>query len=142
MPAARTLHGLIPHQGRMCLLDRVEAWTATDILCRARSHLDPANPLRRAGRLAAVCGIEYGLQAAAAHGALAAPPAGAGWLAAVRSAEFSAPWLDEVEFGDLAVRATLLHRDAGGFIYAFTVHAESGALLVSGSGTIVLPGRG
>src|SRR5580693_1981663 len=141
MQAAQTLHGLIPHQGRMCLLDRVEAWTATDILCRTRSHLDPGNPLRRAGRLASVCGIEYGLQAAAAHGALAGPPGGAGWLAAVRSAEFLAPWLDDAAFGELAVGAKLLHRDAGGFIYAFSVHAESGALLLSGSGTIVVPGR-
>ena len=74
----------------MCLLDRVETWSATDIVCRARSHLDPDNPLRRNGRLASLCGIEYGLQAAAAHGALAAPPAAAGWLAAVRSAEIGA----------------------------------------------------
>jgi predicted hotdog family 3-hydroxylacyl-ACP dehydratase len=141
MPAAATLLGLIPHQGRMCLLDRVEQWTATEILCRTRSHLDPANPLRRDGRLAGVCGIEYGLQAAAAHGALAASPAIAGWLAAVRSAEIAAPWLDEMRFGELAVGATLLHRDAGGFIYAFALRAESGELLLSGSGTIVVPGR-
>jgi predicted hotdog family 3-hydroxylacyl-ACP dehydratase len=125
----------------MCLLDRVEWWSPTEILCRTRSHLDPGNPLRRAGRLAAVCGIEYGLQAAAAHGALAAPPAIAGWLAAVRSAEIAAPWLDEVGFGELAVAATLLHRDAGGFIYSFSLHAGSGELLLSGSGTIVVPGR-
>ena len=141
MAAAATLLGLIPHQGRMCLLDRVEWWTATDILCRARSHLDPANPLRREGRLAVVCGIEYGLQAAAAHGALAAPPAVAGWLGAVRSVDLATPWLDEAGFGELAVGATLLHRDAGGFIYAFTLHAESGELLLSGSGTIMVPGR-
>ena len=141
MPAAATLLGLIPHQGRMCLLDRVERWTATEILCRTRSHLDPANPLRRAGRLAAVCGIEYGLQAAAAHGALAAPSAVAGWLAAVRSLELATPWLDDAGFGELAVGATLLHRDAGGFIYAFTVHAESHDLLLSGTGTIVVPRR-
>jgi predicted hotdog family 3-hydroxylacyl-ACP dehydratase len=142
MPDVQTLHGLIPHQGRMCLLDRVEAWSATEIVCRARSHLDPENPLRRDGRLASVCGIEYGLQAAAAHGALAAPPAGAGWLAAVRSAEFSTPWLDEVAFGELVVEATLLHRDSNGFIYGFAIRSEAGALLLSGSGTIVLPGRG
>jgi predicted hotdog family 3-hydroxylacyl-ACP dehydratase len=126
----------------MCLLDRVEWLTRTEILCRARSHLDPANPLRRDGRLAAVCGIEYGLQAAAAHGTLAAPgQTAAGWLAAVRSADLAAPWLDETAFGELAVGATLLHRDAGGFIYAFTLHAQSGELLLTGSGTIVLPGR-
>ena len=60
---------LIPHQGMMCLLDRVAAWSAADITCGASSHLSPDNPLRRDGRLGAICGIEYGLQAAALHGA-------------------------------------------------------------------------
>ena len=63
---------LIPHTGAMVLLDRVEAWDTDGILCRARSHLDDDNPLRRDGRLAACCGLEYALQAAALHGALIA----------------------------------------------------------------------
>lgn len=62
--------GLIPHQGTMCLLDRVLAWSAGEITCAASSHLAADNPLRRDGRLGAICGIEYGLQAAALHGAL------------------------------------------------------------------------
>jgi len=62
--------GLIPHQGTMCLLDRVLDWSAGEIVCAASSHLAPDNPLRRDGRLGAICGIEYGLQAAALHGAL------------------------------------------------------------------------
>jgi predicted hotdog family 3-hydroxylacyl-ACP dehydratase len=63
---------LVPHQGAMCLLDRVLRWSAEDIVCGASSHLLPDNPLRRDGRLGAICGIEYGLQAAALHGALVA----------------------------------------------------------------------
>ena len=63
---------LIPHQGAMCLLDEAVLWTAERIVCRAVSHLDPANPLRRAGGLHALCGAEYALQAAALHGALLA----------------------------------------------------------------------
>ncbi|HUN39907.1 MAG TPA: hypothetical protein VMU81_06430 [Acetobacteraceae bacterium] len=62
--------GLIPHQGTMCLLDRVLGWSAAEISCIAISHLAPDNPLRRDGQLGAICGIEYGLQAAALHGAL------------------------------------------------------------------------
>jgi predicted hotdog family 3-hydroxylacyl-ACP dehydratase len=61
---------LIPHQGTMCLLDDVTAWSVADITCGASSHLSPDNPLRRSGRLGAISGIEYGLQAAALHGAL------------------------------------------------------------------------
>jgi len=64
------IQALIPHQGTMCLLDRVLAWSAAEITCTASSHLAPRNPLRRDGRLGAICGIEYGLQAAALHGAL------------------------------------------------------------------------
>ena len=41
---------LIPHQGTMCLLDEVTAWSERAITCRTRSHLAPDNPLRRDGR--------------------------------------------------------------------------------------------
>ena len=43
----------IPHQGNMCLLDEVSAWSADHIECRASSHTDTAHPLRAAGRLGA-----------------------------------------------------------------------------------------
>ena len=56
---------LIPHQGTMCLLDEVTEWSERAITCRTRSHLTPDNPLRRDGRVSGLCGIEYGLQAAA-----------------------------------------------------------------------------
>ena len=96
--------GLVPHAGAMVLLDRVEAWDAETVQCRARSHLDPANPLRRAGRLAACCGIEYALQAAAVHGALLAGGVAqaAGYVAALRGFE---RFLALVPQGDAALRA-------------------------------------
>ena len=72
MLARSGIAALIPQQGAMCLLDGVLSWDAAGIACRAVSHLDPANPLRQHGRLGAICGIEYGLQAAALHGALSA----------------------------------------------------------------------
>ena len=70
MLTRRHIMELIPHQGTMCLLDGVLAWSAEGITCAASSNLSPDNPLRRDGRLGAVCGIEYGLQAAALHAAL------------------------------------------------------------------------
>ena len=41
----------IPHQGRMCLLDRVLEWDDNRILCSAASHRAGDNPLRAHGRL-------------------------------------------------------------------------------------------
>ena len=62
----------VPHQGDMCLWDEVLAWTATDIVLRARNHRDPAHPLRSDGRLRAIHLCEYGAQAMAVHGGLRA----------------------------------------------------------------------
>ena len=63
---------LIPHQGAMCLLDEVASRGRT-----TRYHLHgPISPCHRTihcdamAGCSAVCGIEYGLQAAALHGAL------------------------------------------------------------------------
>ncbi len=139
----------MPQQGAMCLLESVRAWDAAGIVCRAVSHLDPAHPLRAEGRLGAVCGIEYGLQAAAAHGALSggAPqgralrgggPTAPGWFAALREAELLTDRLDRPEFGALEVSATLEAAGAGGMIYRFAVQAEDGRPLLRGRATIAL----
>lgn len=124
----------------MCLLDAVVGWSATAITCRASSHLSPDNPLRRAGRLAGVCGIEYGLQAAALHGALSSgskqPP---GYLAALRDVEIRAERLDDPSLGELHVTATQEMQSPGGLIYRFVVGSSAGTDLLSGRATIVLP---
>ena len=139
------LSRLVPHQGRMCLLDRVTAWSEGAIGCAARSHLDPANPLRHAGRLAALCGVEYGMQAAAAHGTLLRQSAGdtgpgrPGYLAAIRGVELHVARLDDPAFGTLAVEASLLLQERAGWIYGFELTAADGKALVSGRGTIVMP---
>ncbi len=130
---------LIPHAGSMCLLDSVVAWTAADIRCRAISHLDPANPLRRHGRLSALCGIEYALQAAAVHGALrAGTPQPPGYLAALRIATLAPDPLDDPALGVLEVGAVCEHGDSTGLIYGITLRAADGRLLLDGRATIVL----
>ncbi|MDD4881794.1 MAG: 3-hydroxylacyl-ACP dehydratase, partial [Gallionellaceae bacterium] len=64
MPLDRDwLLGHIPHQGSMCLLERIDAWDSQHIRCTASSHRAPDNPLRGHGRLGAACGIEYAAQA-------------------------------------------------------------------------------
>ena len=81
---------LIPHSGLMCLLDEVTQWDDRSITCVTNTHRDPANPLRRDGRLSAVHAFEYGAQAAAVHGGLRARSVGEiappGYLAALRDA--------------------------------------------------------
>jgi predicted hotdog family 3-hydroxylacyl-ACP dehydratase len=140
MMAAPDIAALIPHGGAMVLLDAIERWDDSVIACRARSHLAPANPLRRAGRLRAVAGIEYGLQAMALHGALtsgAAQPAGR--LASLRGVAISVEWLDDPALGVLRVGACREWQEAGGLIYRFDIAAEDGRSLLSGQAVIALP---
>ncbi|MBV8591008.1 MAG: phosphotransferase [Acetobacteraceae bacterium] len=130
----------VPHQGAMCLLEGVEAFSETAIVCRTWSHLTPENPLRRGGRLSTVAGIEYGLQAAALHGAIVAgAPQQAGFAAALRAVSLQATRLDNPEWGALRVRAALLARDSKALIYVFQIEADSGRLVLSGRATIALP---
>lgn len=130
----------VPHAGTMCLLHELQAWTAERIECTARSHLDPANPLRTAGGLLAPAAIEYASQAMALHGTLAAAPGSAptpGFLAAVRGVNLHVARLDTVP-GTLHVSASKLAGDTRQALYAFTLHADDGALLVDGRATVIL----
>jgi predicted hotdog family 3-hydroxylacyl-ACP dehydratase len=132
---------LVPHSGGMVLLDRVVAWDDSFITCRTRSHLDQSNPLRRAGHLSAICGVEYALQAAALHGGLAAGGATqrAGFLAALRDVALHADWLDDQAVGDLYVTARLERHEQSGSIYALELRSAGGGLLLSGRAVIAQP---
>lgn len=126
----------------MCLLDGVLEWDALRIVCRASSHHDPANPLRVEGKLPAACGIEYGAQAMAVHGALLAAdgaPLGQGILASVRGVELLAGRLDDAP-GLLRVAAERLSGEEDHILYAFSVAADGGEL-VRGRAAVVLDAR-
>ena len=123
----------LPHAGQMNLLDEVVSWDATSLHARAIRHRDAANPLRRPEGLPPAAGIEYGAQAAAAHGALVGQ-AGAGMIASVRGVRFHADRLDDA--GEvLEIRAEQLGGGAGGVLYRFEVSA-GGRLLVEGRVTV------
>ena len=125
----------LPHQGRMSLLHEILEWDATTVRALARSHRAANNPLRRAGELPIACGVEYGAQAAAAHGALMARQAsGAGFLAAARSVVFHARRLDDVP-GDLEVFAERIGGGDAGVMYRFEVTC-AGRALVEGRLTV------
>src|SRR5207244_5582596 len=112
-PEIRTL---IPHSGLMCLLERVTEWDDQAIICISNTHRDPANPLRRDGRLSALHAFEYGAQAVAVHGGLRARSAGVtappGYLAALREARLQVGRLDDVA-SPLQICASRLFGDAG-----------------------------
>jgi predicted hotdog family 3-hydroxylacyl-ACP dehydratase len=82
---------LVPHAGKMCLLERVVDCDTASIRCETRSHLDRANPLRRNGHLSSVCAIEYAAQAMALHGALMAPGDNGALTAPEHSGALTAP---------------------------------------------------
>ena len=133
----------IPHQGRMCLLERVVDWDAQRIRCEASSHRSADNPLRAHGRLGIACGIEYAAQAMAMHGVLTAQAAGtslaaplAGYLASVRTVRLHASRLDDLQ-ADLTVDAERVMGDANGVVYDFQVQAGN-RILLSGRATVIL----
>ncbi len=138
MLGAARIRDLIPQQGAMCLLEAALRWDARGVLCRATSHLDLANPLRAAGRLGAVTGAEYGMQAAALHGALTGYRR-PGVIAALRDLRCEVARLDQATFGTLTVRAWRLAAGEAGSVYGFAVRAASGRLLVAGQGTVMVP---
>jgi predicted hotdog family 3-hydroxylacyl-ACP dehydratase len=122
----------------MCLLDTALAWDATSILCRSGAHRDPANPLRREGRLAAVCTVELGLQAMALHGALAAGgPQPAGMVTSLRDVVLAVPFADDLP-DPLTVEARLLAGEARGYAYRFAVTA-AGRPVCAGEATVFIP---
>ncbi len=131
---------LVPQKGAMCLLDSVAAFSAGSISCRAVSHLAPANPLIWNGRLGILCGCEYGMQAAALHGALldsgAVPMRGR--IASLRVTSVTVERLDDAALGVLVVVARRQASAPGAQRYDFQLKAEDGRELLTGTGTIAL----
>lgn len=129
----------IPHQGSMCLLDKVIEWSESSITCRATSHTDPANPLRAEGRLGAANGIEYAAQAMAIHGALLAnvdDQPRQGYLTSVRSVALNVARLDDLP-GELSVQAERLSGDGNNILYQFSL-SHDGRCLLEGRAAVVL----
>ena len=135
--------GLIPHSGAMCLLDGVVHWDADRIQCMSRSHHAMDNPLRAGGRLPAVCGVEYAMQAMAVHGGLTGKVDGrprAGYLASLRDVRCRSERLDDLA-GDLVVDAELLAGDGAHASYRFELRVGEVEVL-SGRALVVLDAAG
>lgn len=130
----------IPHQGSMCLLDKVEAWDQEKIACRASSHRAVDNPLRAHGQLGIACGIEYAAQAMAVHGALLAPAGSTkprlGYLVSVRGVTMAVTRLDDIHT-DLLITASCIMSSENNILYQFSLSADD-KLLLEGRAAVVL----
>jgi predicted hotdog family 3-hydroxylacyl-ACP dehydratase len=118
----------LPHQGRMSLLDEIVRWDFARLVARSTSHQAPDNPLRRDGTLPAACGIEYGAQAVAAHGALLGGAAARGVLASVRGVTFHVARLDDIA-APLDIAVERLGGGAAGLLYRFALRAGDRELM-------------
>jgi predicted hotdog family 3-hydroxylacyl-ACP dehydratase len=122
---------MIPHVGRMCLLDEVERWSDAAIRCISRSHRDADNPLRAGAELPALCGIEYAAQAMAVHGRLSAAVAEkprAGFIVSVSDVVCRVRRLDDLEH-DLVIEAERLAGDGARVLYRFALSAGEREIL-------------
>ena len=130
---------MIPHAGRMCLLDEVAQWNEATIRCISRNHRDGDNPLRAGAQLPALCGIEYAAQAMAVHGRLSAAVGEtprAGYLASVRDVVCLARRLDDLEH-DLVIDVERLAGEESRVLYRFALSA-GGTQIMSGRAAVVL----
>jgi len=122
----------IPHQGLMCLLDRVERWDENEIVCVTQSHTRADNPLKNGGKnLGIATAIEYAAQATAVHSALLmgeGEKLGAGFLASVRNVQWHRQQLDGLS-EELAVHATRLSGNEITVLYAFAIFADTQKLI-------------
>ena len=129
------LCSLIPHAGRMCLLDGVLSWDADEVECVSGTHRDPDHPLRCGGQLHVVHSLEYGAQAMAVHGGLVARESGGrarpGYLVAIRNARFGTlQRLDEMA-DLLRIRATRLGGGQGDLLYRFEVSGGAQSIVTA-----------
>jgi predicted hotdog family 3-hydroxylacyl-ACP dehydratase len=137
---------LIPHSGPMCLLARLDGWSADHVRCTATNHRAAAHPLRTRRGLLSTCAIEYAAQAMALHGALigqeAGTPATPGFLASARGVQLHVLRLDDLDVPSgsedaLRIEATRQAGDSQQILYSFTLH-HADRLLAEGRAAVVL----
>jgi predicted hotdog family 3-hydroxylacyl-ACP dehydratase len=140
MNPAPDIASLIPHQGAMCLLERIVEWDDERVVLETLTHRSQSNPLRSDGRLRAIHLCEYGAQAMAVHGALKARAAGEraapGMLVSLRSVTFGCDYIDQLP-GHLTVEARCVQATVMSLQYSFRITHE-GDLLASGRAAVML----
>jgi len=125
---------LLPHVGTALMIERVVRWDETGIVTATTRHRAADNPLRHAGRLAAVHLAEFGAQAMAIHGGLrnraAGMPMQPALLVSVRDLELARAHVEDLA-GELEIAARVLLATPSSWQYEFVV-THDGARLASG----------
>jgi predicted hotdog family 3-hydroxylacyl-ACP dehydratase len=138
MTADARIAALVPHAGRMCVLERIVRWDETSVTAGTTTHRDPAHPLRGERGLRAIHLCEYGAQAMALHGGLAAEASGQrarpGVLVSLREVTLACDFVDDLE-GELIVEARRLQASDDAWQYEFEV-AHAGRRLAHGRATV------
>ncbi|MBA2549058.1 MAG: 3-hydroxylacyl-ACP dehydratase [Burkholderiaceae bacterium] len=127
------LDAFLPHAGRMRLIDRVISYDEQKIICESDSHRVADHPLAEDGVISIVCGLEYGAQAMALHGALMAASSGGGpvrrgYLVAASNLRWSAARLDACA-APLIIEAISEFRSENQVAYRFEIRTEAVAVL-------------
>ena len=123
----------------MRLIDRVVSYDRERIVCESDSHRAADHPLMQDGELQIVCGLEYGAQAMAVHGALLAthPARSAhGYLVAASDLRWSIERLDLCA-APLQIEAICELRSDRQVAYRFEVRT-GGATVLTGQASVVL----
>ena len=134
---------LIPHAGTMCLLERIVHWDDSNVTLATTTHRNPRNPLATSSGLRAIHLCEYGAQAMAVHGGLAAESSGEralpGLLVSLRDVTLNCDFVQDLE-GELLVEARCLHESDTAWQYEFRV-MHAGKLLAQGRSTVAMTPR-
>ena len=134
-----SIETLLPHAGRMRLIDRVVSYDEQTIICESDSHRAADHPLAEAGVLSSICGLEYGAQAMAIHGALLAARDARvrhGYLVSASELRWSVEQLDECA-EPLVIEAVSEFRSDRQVAYRFELRAGS-KVVMSGRASVVL----
>ena len=125
MLGREAIAALIPHQGAMCLLERVVEWDQRS--CRARHEQPPRCRQSAAPRRAAACDSSLRVRRAG-HGGPRRPFGASGrararkpgFLVSLRDVKLNVDFVDQLS-GELMVSARRLLESAGSWQYSFEV---------------------
>lgn len=130
---------LVPHQGAMCLWQRVLSFDCNAVRVASLSHRDADNPLRSDDVLSAVHLCEYGAQAMAVHGGLLARDGSTprrGFLVTLRGVKLHVARIDTLP-GELICHAELLIDSESSQQYQFRIE-HTGELVAEGRAAVML----
>jgi predicted hotdog family 3-hydroxylacyl-ACP dehydratase len=122
------IEAIIPHSGKMCLIEQVDWWDIDNITCRTNSHRDLQNPLRLNGELSAIHLLEYGAQAIAIHGGLLTNAKIPGFLAAIRNTKLHIARIDTLDC-EITINAKAEIKTENGAVYEFSISAADEVLI-------------